>query len=287
MANQKIVSFVKTNLNLERDDDAGKCTKFVLKHVNANAKQNEVQSFDCRTIHKQTDGEKRETFIEQLIAGIEEAAHDDAESLGGHQRYLIFAYYQNESKPLARTGFRMDAGDEDEGDEELESEPANAKGLVAQAMRHQEGNFRTSVLATNHIINMMQRTIDTQQETINNLLSGHLNNLKLVEDLVSQRHGRELAAKREDFNQSIKNDFAQKALKLLPAVVNRFAGKQVLPGETPKDVMLQDLAKSISQEQMMQIAQHLKPEQQMIIFELLKNALPASEEESASNGSVQ
>lgn len=285
MANQKIVTFVKTNLNLERDDDAGKCTKFVLKHVNSNAKQNEVQSFDCRTIHKQTDGEKRETFIEQLIAGIEEAAHDDAESLGGHQKYLIFAYYQNETKPLARAGFRMDAGDDDEGDDELESEPANAKGLVAQAMRHQEGNFRTAVMSTNHIINMMQRTIDTQQETINNLLSGHLNNLKLVEDLVSQRHGRELDAKREDFNQSIKNDFAQKALKLLPAVVNRFAGKQILPGESPKDVMLQDLARSITQEQMMQLAQHLKPEQQMIIFELLKNALP-QEEEPAPNGSA-
>lgn len=286
MANQKIVNFVKTNLNLERDDDAGKCTKFVLKHVNANAKQNEVGTFDCRQVHKQTNGEKRETFVEQIINAIEEAAHDDAESIGGHQRYLIFAFFQNETKPLARAGFRMDAGDDDEGDEELESEPANAKGLVAQAMRHQEGNFRTSVMTTNHTISMLQRTIDSQMETINALMKGHLDNLKLVEDLVTQRHERELMSKREELNADIKNDFARKGMMLLPAVVNRLTGKNVIPGSSPGEIMINDFLETLTEEQLMKIAPILSPEQQVIVFEMLNSKIAkeeAAKEKKAAN----
>lgn len=285
MANQKLTAFVRQCLNIVRDDDAGNCQKFLLKHVNANAKQNEVQTFDCRSIHKQSDGDKRDTFIDQIINAIEEAAHDDAESLGGHQKYLLLAYYQNSTKPLARCGFRVDAGDDDDdSDEELASEPANAKGLVAQAMRHQEGNFRTSVMATNHVINMMQRTIDTQQETINTLLASKMDTIKLVEDLVSQRHERDLAAAEQKALLDMKENLVKKGMLLAPLVVNKLAGKKIMPEDmSSKEALLSEFAKSLTQEQVLAIHQQLNPAQAAAMLEILKSVLP-QEEEKTTNG---
>lgn len=281
MANAKLTAFIKQQLNVARED-AGECCKFVLKHVNANAKQNEVSTFDCRAVHKQ-DGDKRETFIEQLINGVEEAAHDDAESLGGHQRYLLLAYFKGADKPLGRCGFRMEAGDdEDEGDEELASEPANAKGLVAQTMRHQEATMRTSIMGHNHMMSMMQRTIDSQQDTINALLKEKFDSIKLIEEMLSLKQERDLEARKALHAEEMKEAGFKKLMLLGPSLVNRVVGKKVLPEETtPMQETLKAFAESLTMEQMEKLQGVLTSEQVIAMVNILQTVTPEDKKKAS------
>jgi hypothetical protein len=284
----KLLNWVRQQIVIEREVSEGPCVKLVLKHININSKQNEIALFDLRAMR--AGAENQDAFFDSLVNEIETRAHDDAEGLGGTQRYCVFAHCKNADKPVSRFTFRMEAGDQDGDDDgEAMSEPPTKTGMVGQLMRHTEAIMRTSVVSTNHTISMLQRTIDRQAEQIEKLLSEKFRNLETMEDLISRRDERKLAAADQVFKHQLQGETFKRLMMLAPVVVNRMAGKTLIPGANPMNQMLANFAGSLKTEQMEQMAQILTPEQMITVIEVIKSVTPEDPpetEETQANGST-
>jgi len=291
MANTKLSSWVRQQILMERED-AGPCVKMILRHVSqtgdGTAKQNEVHTFDCRPIIAATD-DKKDTFLDGLTDEIEAKAHDDAEAMGGHHRYVVYAYYKGQNKPLGRCVFSVDAGsDEDDESNSLSgTEPATTKGLMAQMMRHNEAMMRSTVMVSQSLMNTMRAAMEQAQSHNEKLMADKMQTFDLIEQLQSRRQERELAARQAEFSEKIKEEAFQKMMLLAPSVANRIMGKKMLPEPTtPMEETLKGLAASFTQEQMEQLANSglLKPEQLIAVLNLFQGVMTDAKETKQAEG---
>src|SRR5262245_12354067 len=104
-------------------------SRIAIRHVSVNDRHADVSTI---AVAEETDDDALAALAEE----IEVAIQNDADGLGGMQRYLVVAL-RGEAQ-LTRLPFRMAATDEDEAGEPIDSEPATSKGLLAQLMRHNE-----------------------------------------------------------------------------------------------------------------------------------------------------
>ena len=211
--------------------------------------------------------EKGQTSAEEIegwISEIEQIAYDDCEDLGGVQRYALLPYYGKAQRN--RLIFRM-AGEEKD-DDAFDSEPANKIGLIAQLMRHNEAIMRSSLGATNNVINQYARTVATLASQNEALNAKHVESMVLMEDLTVQKHERQLQNRREDFQLGMKQEIFKDGKTLLPLVVNRLVGKKVLPENVDaKTMAMKGLMESLRPEQIGKVAQQLNPAQQVAFLE--------------------
>lgn len=248
----------------------GRCTRLLLRHVTqGNKAGNEVASINLPP-------EYDEQTVQEVANEIETSAHTDAGGLGGPQKYMVFAFFEkSEAKPLARFPFlehASDVGDSDEGDE-LDTESPNAKGLTAQLMRHNEALMRTTMMGITQIIGTLQRQTAKQAETIEKLVEEKFQNLDLVEELLGRKQERDIAAQEADTKRKLITDAGEKALALLPVIVNKMAGKEVMAAPSMNDEMLRSFLATITPEQMEGLSKVLKPEQAMIVMELYQKMM--------------
>ena len=140
-ASFQIGQWLRQNV-LIKDEEYGKCIRLTVKHFSITKKpQGDVTKVNIPT----TFGEDG---IEHLVSEIIQAAQDDANNLhSGIQLYAVFAHFEKNAYYTPRRYFRV--GAEEEYDPESggadPSETPDARGLVAQTMRHLEAVFKTSV----------------------------------------------------------------------------------------------------------------------------------------------
>src|SRR5215831_4139570 len=77
--------------------------KLVLRHVNLNERQVDIATFELSEAANDNGLD-----VGDLAMRIEETAHDDAEGMGGLQRYVVHAV--SEDQPLSRLPFRVSGG---------------------------------------------------------------------------------------------------------------------------------------------------------------------------------
>lgn len=183
----------------------------------------------------------------QLWKQIEAAAQQDADLLGGPQRYAVVCMRERDhlSRRLFMLEGRIEAG--------TLNNPSAENALVNTLLRQQ---------ADQHAFIMKQ------WEAIRNPLLGELSRLtarceKLedrddmrraaFEGAVSQAHERELATFLAKHQASMSQEFVHGLRMLLPWAVNSAAGKQLLPTNgtaTPADQSLKALFESIRPDQL-------------------------------------
>lgn len=245
--------------------DANPANKLVVRHISAgNRFGNEVVVYQLSPSISPDD-------LEVLVNQIEEVTVDDAEGLAsGLQKYAILAEREGGEKYPGRCLFAIAGSDDME--EGLDSEPANANGLVRQLMRHLEVVQRTAQMGTGHIIQMQARTIEQLAEQNQKMQSKHLEVIDNLEQLKSEQFAREIEAKREEVKMNVIKDMASKVQTLLPLVVNKLGGKKLLPEKTTSgEQMVMGLMESLKPEQMEKIAEVLSPEQMTVIMQVYQN----------------
>ena len=174
---------------------------------------------------------------------------DDAEGIGSIQTYSLGAYRDGSKTPRERLVLRVDGG----GDTvSAGSEPANAAGLVAQALRHNEA--------------LMQIVVRTNAAALTTLAA---QNAALVEQLEKANTERvetwdmlSQLAKQQTERDEAKH---QLAMKEKQADVIRDSLKLTIPG------LLQKLLPSphVQDESLARLVETLTPEQQSSMFALL------------------
>lgn len=282
---KNLSDWIRRQLFHYSDTKNGRCTSFILSHVGSGSKSNIVTTMPLLERVGPDD-------IEEIVGQLNETATIDAEGLGGLQKYMLQATFENLDKPINRFIFRLNATDNEDNVDVMDSEPATQKGLMSQMMRHTEATFRISMASTGNIVGMQNRIISRQAEQIENLTQKHIELVQVLEELQTEKHQRELDSAVALRKQAAYQDITQKILLLLPTVANKLTGKNLLPEKTSSgEQMIKSLMDSLSPEQMGHMQSMLKPEQQMIIFQIYENMRKfdeskneTTEEEKKSNG---
>ena len=79
--------------------------------------------------------------LEIMVNQIEGQVLEDAEGIGGVQKYRILAYFTKAARSVGRFTFRMAGAELDEYEDGF-SEEATSKGHMSQMMRHNEALMR-------------------------------------------------------------------------------------------------------------------------------------------------
>ena len=246
------------------DDVEAKPDQLALRHVSVSDRQVDVASFVI--------GDKAPEDQDALIGRIEEALENDADGLGGVQKYVLLAL--REGRALSRLPMRV-AGNGDEGGnlESLESEPANSKGLLAQLMRHNEVQSRMFAMSMGQVISTMQRTIARLQETVEVADERRLAAVDTAEELLTRGHERAALTQIVEDNRAAKTALFDSVKTAMPFVMHYLRKATGMPVETtPVAKLVSQLAASLGPEQLAGLEKILSEEQQAIIAKIFAAA---------------
>ncbi len=245
------------------EGDAGRCLRLTLKHLGLSRREGQEIGFYKVPSAKKTD----ENWIVETVNRIEGDSMSDAGGIGGVQRYVVLAFYEKTGeKPMARFTFR-EAGHDEEYDED-ESEPATRAGHMAQMMRHNEAIMRIAVAGTGQVLSYLQRSNSNQAEIIEKLITEKMRGIETMEDLKSQEFERRLIREKEERDDKRKAEVFEKLMALAPVVVNKIAGKNLLPAPSTEREMMRALLGSLSEDQLLSLSRILRPEQSALIAEI-------------------
>lgn len=263
-----ILPFLRRQLREAHAD--GACTRLSLFHLSGSG-QRGVQTWP---VPEEGVGDSDlEKWAETMLT----RAQEDANEIFGVQRYVICAYYARrpdqvaESRPFQRNGGgnNFAAGFEGEGDPD--SEPANAKGLLTQLMRHNEANVRSVVQSSQQLLRAQGHMITVLADRQGDMEQRHTEYVRLTESLLSERHLRELATKESELKVRAWGEGLEKLHLLAPVVINKLAGQRILPEQTTVvGEMVGSLVESLTNDQIEKLSAVLKPEQLIVVLNLVE-----------------
>lgn len=142
--------------------------------------------------------------------------------------------------------------------------------LLGQLMDHNErlGRLVTSTLP--QVMAQMGRTIDAQHAQVTALLKERSDVFDMFQDLLDRGQQRDLALLKETQSLERKQEMLDTVKGYLPVLANRFLKK---PGEKSpegENKIIEALRASLDERQVSAIAKVLKPQQQLLLMELLK-----------------
>jgi hypothetical protein len=261
----RLYSFLSRQMYVERPE--GSPNRVVIRHHSVEGVgTREVGTFP---IESRLGRQELEALSDEILL----QAQSDADGMGRRiQRYGIYVYISAQTSPVASTTLMFQGeGMEEGGDEPLDTEPANSKGLLSQLMRHNEANARTSTLAMGAVVKEQARIIErlTQQ---NEVLQGKvLAAVELTEELQSAKHERDMAWKQLEKRQQLTGELFEKIQILLPVVANKVLGKPVFPEAIdPRVMVVKEWAESLSTSQVDSLRRILKPEQVIALLDAMQ-----------------
>lgn len=242
------------------------CHKVVLKHVNVDRKpQGDVASFSVRL----EEGAEDEG-IPALLHKIADAAQGDADNLNqGLQTYAIFAYYQGDQGYVPRKFFRVSPSDVEVQRDLSPTEPPTEKGLVAQTQRHLEAVMRTATVANGHLFQTLQSELRRLAEINEKYASQQIDFMVIIQDMLDNTHERRLKERGEEAKLAMQDSAVSKLEALVPVIINRIAGKPVLPEEDHSFMLMAQLLENLSEAQQTSFLNSLTEAQKITFAEVL------------------
>ena len=261
----RIRGFLSRQTTVERPE--GLCNRIVLRQLSVEGTGGrEVTSFSLDHVPSSSE-------LESLIQEICSTAQGDADGLGRHvQKYAIFTYFEQSISSLGSFPFMLSGEGADGDDDGFEgSEPANAKGLLAQLMRHNEGNARTSTLAMGGVVREQARIIEKITERNEKLNEKLIEVSELMEALQSAKHERDLESRRLEHKLKVTDEMFERVRILLPVVANKIMGKTVFPESVdPRVMIVKEWAESLTTKQVDALKNVLGPEQMIGLLEAVE-----------------
>lgn len=243
----------------------GRCVKVVVRHLNVKREiQGDVASFPVNL----REGEEGET--EPLLHKIAEAAQADADDLqSGVQLYCLYAYYELDKNYSARKVFRVSTSKEGFERDVSPSEPPTAEGLVSQTMRHLEALMRNQTVTMSYMHQAQQRELERLATMNEKFMSSQVDLMVLVQDTLDNSHGRRLEEKKAETALAMKESALAAIAPLIPVIINRLAGSQLLPEEDKSLMLMAGLLENLDEDQQAKILQTLNDSQRAVLAEVI------------------
>lgn len=243
-----------------------------VRHVNANEKSAAFREWPLELI----DSGALNTLCEE----VDIALVDDATQLGsGVQRYICTAW-QGE-KCLGRCTVRAKGEDNEEKDDGVLSEPANAKGLVSQLMRHNEAIMKTALVHASST-QIALATITKQNEQLSaiveNSLEQQMEAFKLVQELQDNKNKRDIKLLEAQGRIDSRQQLMKQAAPLFATLVKKFTGKPGEANESGAMAQFHAFIGSLDETQRNAIVATLTPMQQVALSDMLNGGQDETEE---------
>ena len=246
--------------------DLGLCIRLDVFHVAAGRRVGEsIQSFDVT-------GAVDENRLEEIAAEISNAAQDDCDGIGGAQQYVIHAFYEHSPQEhKGRHVFSLRAPDASSSeDDRLETDPPTKQGILQMQMRHNEMIMHNYIGGMTRVVETLQRQNAKLAETVEALTSEKLENMQLIESLMTGDHDRKMAEMKIKAEVKKSEENWQMLRTMLPVVLNKLAvGAGLSPGQllpeaaTGMELQLTSFAESLTPEQFHAICDRLNPAQRI------------------------
>jgi hypothetical protein len=231
--------------------------------------------------------------IERTVNELCDAAFTDASvTPPGMQRYLVDAFYEHDPNPdrhaIALTvptrstggyggsggggynsgygggGSGADIGDLDD------AENPSTTAIVAQHMRFTEGMMKHTIGASGAMMRVAFEQNIALAKQNQELIAKHMTTIQTMESLLNESKARELAEKKSDAWIAQMRDFADMLKLLAPHLINKIAGKPVMPyTSTPEEVELATLMASLQPEQLDMMKKVLNPHQLLALIQVV------------------
>lgn len=272
---KKFEAWLRRHLYNERDEQ--RCSRFVLHHMGAAGKLGS----EVFTIPADIPEDRIEVTAEEVF----EAGEADANGIGsGLQTYVVLAFYGSNKKHNGRFTFRARGDEDDWGDGGETTEPPTTQGAMAQSMRHTETIMRTSIPGWGAAFQSLQHMVSQQSQVITDMMDDRFKTAELIEALTTAKHERELELLRETRKDETQRQLLESFKPMIPVVMNKLAGKKMLPEANPQSMMLKELFKTMKPEQLEAIQGALTPQQAMIVLSLAQNYVGPDKPEDKSEG---
>lgn len=261
---QQIVGWLRSHVFFADKDLHGDCNKITLRHLNIERKpQGDVQTFQVRA------GEEDDNLLPVLHA-ICDAAQKDANDLSaGIQTYALYAFFPKDLSYSPRKLFRVNSADAEIERDIAPSEPPTEKGLVAQTMRHMESIMKTSAVSLGYLVNSQQAEIRRLAEMNEKFSQQQIDFMVLLQDTMDHSHQRRLAEKETEVGIAIKESAISKLEALIPVIINRLAGQEVLPTEDRSFMLMGTLLENMTADQQRTLLTTLSDPQRIALSEIL------------------
>ena len=243
----------------------GRCTKVILRHLNVKREdQGDVASFQV----KLEDGAENE--IAPLLTQVADAAQADADDLkAGVQMYAVYAYFELDRTYVPRKVFRVSTSDVEMERDVKPSEPPTPEGLASQTMRHLEAVMRVQTVTMSQMFNTQQRQLERLADQNDKFMESQVDLMVLVQDTLDNAHGRRLKEKEAETSLAMKESALASLAPLLPVIINRIAGAQILPEENKSLMLMAGLLENLSEDQQRQLLGTLNDSQRAALAEIM------------------
>lgn len=259
----QIAAWVKQHVVFPDRNRLGKCTKVVLSHLTVDRKK----QGDVGVFQPQVEDGDASVFLREVA----EAAQGDANDLkAGVQTYALYAYYELDRQTVLRKMFRVAAEDSQDVERDIRpSEPATEAGLVAQTMRHNEAIMRAATVQMGYLVQTMQGEMRRTAEMNEKFMRTHVDTMVLVQDALDGLHRRRLEERAEEANLAMKDAAFAKLDNLLPILLNRLAGSQIVPEDDKSLMLMAQLLEGLSDAQQQQFLATLTDTQRLLLAEIM------------------
>lgn len=193
-----------------------------------------------------------EAITEELLGH----AQMDADAAGGLQKYEIKAQYgvaEAETRG-GRCAFRLTGETEDKDDDMgFSAMSTDARGMLAQQMRHNEGFAKATILMTTEIVALQNTLVNSLAVRVEKAEDRSAKMAELMERMMSDRMERELAARRElrqEKREEMIIDTIQKVV--VPKVLEKYGAAET---------QIEYLISTMDDEQLGAMADKLRPDQ--------------------------
>lgn len=198
----------------------------------------------------------------------------EVESLGGLQRYALYAYHSHDfDNHTARFLMRIQGAQDEDEDGDMQTEGGDKAGMLSQAHRHTEAFARSMTSMVLGLTGTFQSTIARQGEIIDRLLEDKLANIDAIRDLMENKEEHEVKMVQAKAKAQGVQELVGKLGLLMPSVVNKLAGKPVFPvQESALIMMTKGLVNSLAADpsKMQQLAGLLDAEQAVAFMNLVE-----------------
>jgi len=229
----------------------------------------------------------REFDPEELASALLKAAEEDCKGLGGRQRYAVKIYYGKSKQAARQQRFSLYEKDPWEDSKDLDSEAANPRGVLSQLMRHNEAIMRTSVLGQQDTLRALGRMNEKLVSRLEILESKHFETVVMYEELISQKHQREIEVMQAEASERRKDEMLSNLRLLVPIAINKLAGENVMKiPDTPETLQLRTFVESLDADQLQQILSSLNPAQQVSVMTMVQKFLPKDGEDKKNGANI-
>lgn len=172
----------------------------------------------------------RKWTIDDAVPLIAECSQEAANGFGNTTRFALLAFHsgdEDRSTSILNMSWALSPSASG-GEDDAMSEPATDQGLLAQLMRHNSDLHRQSTGTWGMMFSYLTNIIDKQATQIDRLGNEKMSNAAAVEELVSKKHERDMEMEERKAKQKRMDDMFGKVSTLLPVVVNKIAGKELV-----------------------------------------------------------